>query len=121
MSGGSATTRGKLITSGSGGVLVLTLNRPEVRNAIDTETAWAVSDALDELEADADPGRRRADRARAARSARAWTSRRSSPGRSPSVGTRGFAGIVERPPAKPDRRGGGGHRGGGRLRDRAGL
>ncbi len=43
---------GKLLTERRGGVLVLTLNRPEVRNAIDTETAWAVSHALDALEAD---------------------------------------------------------------------
>jgi len=32
----------KLLRERRDGVLVLTLNRPEVRNAIDTETAWAV-------------------------------------------------------------------------------
>jgi len=35
----------------SDGVAVITLNRPEVRNAIDRATAEAISDALDEMDA----------------------------------------------------------------------
>lgn len=81
-------------------LLVITLNRPEVRNAIDTETAWAVSNALDLLESDA------------LLSAAVLTGAGGTfcagmdlaaflAGERPSVGERGFAGIVERPPAKP--------------------
>ena len=47
----------KVLTERRGGVLVITLNRPEVKNAIDTDTAWAVSHALDELDDDRDARR----------------------------------------------------------------
>jgi enoyl-CoA hydratase/carnithine racemase len=93
-------TGGKLLTERRGGVLVLTLNRPEVRNAIDTETAWAVSHALDELEADVTLAAAVLTGAGgtfcAGMDLKAFLA-----GEKPSVGVRGFAGIVERPPAKP--------------------
>ncbi len=90
----------KVLTERRGGVLVITLNRPEVKNAIDTETAWAVSHALDELDDDrtlvagvlAGTGSTFC----AGMDLKAFLA-----GEKPSVGDRGFAGIVERPPAKP--------------------
>ena len=93
-------TDGKLITQRQGRVLVLTLNRPEVRNAIDTETAWAISHALDEFEADATLAAAVLTGAGgtfcAGMDLKAFLA-----GEKPSVGVRGFAGIVERPPGKP--------------------
>ena len=98
--GGSATTGAKLLAERRGGVLVLTLNRPEVRNAIDTEIAWAVSNALDELETDQTLTAAVLTGANgtfcAGMDLKAFLA-----GESPSVGRRGFAGIVEQPPAKP--------------------
>jgi enoyl-CoA hydratase len=92
-------TTAKLLTERRGGVLVLTLNRPEVRNAIDTETAWAVSHALDELEADTTLAAAVLTGAGgtfcAGMDLKAFLA-----GEKPTV-ARGFAGIVERPPAKP--------------------
>jgi enoyl-CoA hydratase len=90
----------KVLTERRGGVLVITLNRPEVKNAIDTETAWAVSHALDELDDDrglvagvlAGTGSTFC----AGMDLKAFLA-----GEKPSVGDRGFAGIVERPPTKP--------------------
>ena len=91
---------GKLLTERRGGVLVLTLNRPEVRNAIDTETAWAVSNALDQLEAD--PALTAAVLTGAGGTFCAGMDLKAFlAGENPSVGRRGFAGIVEGPPAKP--------------------
>jgi enoyl-CoA hydratase len=91
---------GKLLTGRRGSVLVLTLNRPEVRNAIDTETAGAVSHALDELEAD--PALAAAVLTGAGGTFCAGMDLKAFlAGEKPSVGARGFAGIVERPPAKP--------------------
>lgn len=79
---------------------MLTLNRPEVRNAIDTETAWAISDALDAFEADneliAAVLTGTGGTFCAGMDLKAFLA-----GEKPSVGTRGFAGIVERPPVKP--------------------
>jgi enoyl-CoA hydratase len=100
MTGDTAMTGGKLIVERRGGVLVLTLNRPQVRNAIDTETAWAVSNALDQLEAD--PALTAAVLTGAGGTFCAGMDLKAFlAGESPSVGRRGFAGIVERPPAKP--------------------
>jgi enoyl-CoA hydratase len=83
-----------------GGVLVITLNRPEVKNAIDTETAWGVSAALDELDGDrslvAGVLTGAGSTFCAGMDLKAFLA-----GEKPSVGDRGFAGIVERPPAKP--------------------
>lgn len=93
-------TGGTLLTERRGAVLVLTLNRPEVRNAIDTQTAQAVSDALDEFEADVTLAAAVLTGAGgtfcAGMDLKAFLA-----GEKPSAGVRGFAGIVERPPAKP--------------------
>ena len=90
----------KLTTERRDGVLVLTLNRPEVRNAIDTETAWAISRAIDEFEADTALTVAVLTGAGgtfcAGMDLKAFLA-----GEKPSAGVRGFAGIVERPPAKP--------------------
>lgn len=91
---------GTVLTERTGGVLVITINRPEARNAINTETAIAIAAALDELDARDDLV------------AGVITGAGSSfctgmdlkaflAGERPSVPVRGFAGIVERPPAKP--------------------
>jgi enoyl-CoA hydratase len=82
------------------GVLVVTINRPEARNAINTETAVAIGEAMDRLDH---------DRALvsgvitgaggtfcAGMDLKAFLA-----GEQPSIPGRGFAGIVEQPPAKP--------------------
>ena len=90
----------KLLVERRGGVLVLTLNRPEVRNAIDREVALAVADALDMFEAD--PALVAAVLTGAGGTFCAGMDLKAFlAGEKPSVGTRGFAGFVERPPAKP--------------------
>jgi enoyl-CoA hydratase len=43
-----------VLTSRADGILVITLNRPEVRNAINSDLSLGVLDALDELDSDAD-------------------------------------------------------------------
>jgi enoyl-CoA hydratase len=81
-------------------VLVVTINRPAVRNAINTAAAVGIAEALDELDV-------RDDLA-----AGVLTGAGSSfctgmdlgaflAGERPSVPVRGFAGIVEKPPDKP--------------------
>lgn len=93
-------TSEKLIVERHGRVLVLTLNRPEVRNAIDTETAWAISNALDLLDSDSQLSAAVVTGAGgtfcAGMDLKAFLA-----GEKPSVGARGFAGFVEQPPAKP--------------------
>ena len=80
--------------------MIITLNRPEVRNAIDTETAWAISNALDTL--DADPTLAAAVLTGAGATFCAGMDLKAFlAGEKPSVGARGFAGIVEKPPLKP--------------------
>ena len=59
-----------------GPVAVVTIDRPEARNAVDRPTADALVDAFARFDADADLCGRGADRRRTARSARAPTSRR---------------------------------------------
>ncbi len=41
-----------VLVARDGGVLTITMNRPQVRNAIDAAMAHAVAAALDELDAD---------------------------------------------------------------------
>jgi enoyl-CoA hydratase len=90
----------KVHTERHGAVLVVTLDRPEVRNAIDTETAWAVSDAMDELDSDSTIALGVITGAGgmfcAGMDLKAFLA-----GERPSVGARGFAGLVEQPPGKP--------------------
>lgn len=96
----STATGAPVLTEVVDGVLVVTINRPEARNAINTETARAIGDAMDRL--DGDPtlvsgiitgagGTFCAGMDLVAFLA----------GEKPSIPGRGFAGIVEGPPAKP--------------------
>lgn len=92
---------GPLLVERREGALVLTLNRPEVRNAVDRPLAEAMARALDELDSDdtlrvgvitgQGPGFCAGMdlRAFAATGERPWAS------------DRGFAGIVRRPPRTP--------------------
>jgi enoyl-CoA hydratase len=82
------------------GIRIVTLNRPEARNAIDLATAEAIEAAIDGFEADAH--------------LRAMIIAADGPtfcagmdlkaflrGERPSTARRGFAGLVEKPPVKP--------------------
>jgi enoyl-CoA hydratase len=82
------------------GILTITINRPEVRNAVNTAVARGIAAAMDELEADdslacgvlAGAGGTFC----AGMDLKAFLA-----GERPAVDGRGFAGLVERPPAKP--------------------
>lgn len=82
------------------GVLVVTINRPETRNAIDTATAVAIGDAMDRLDSDSSIASGIVTGAGgtfcAGMDLKAFLA-----GEKPSIPGRGFAGIVEQPPAKP--------------------
>ena len=81
-------------------VLVVTINRPQARNAIDRAVAEALAAAMDQLDADqgllaailtgTPPG------FSAGMDLKAFTA-----GETPWIDGRGFAGITDRPPAKP--------------------
>ena len=84
----------------SEGIQIITIDRPEVRNAIDTDTAVAIAAALDELDHRDDlvagvitgAGRTFCT----GMDLKAFLA-----GERPSVEGRGFAGITEKSPAKP--------------------
>jgi enoyl-CoA hydratase len=82
------------------GVLVVTINRPEARNAVDTVTAEAIGAAMDRLDEDATLVAGVITGAGgtfcAGMDLKAFLA-----GEKPSTPGRGFAGIVERPPVKP--------------------
>ncbi|HEY2053059.1 MAG TPA: crotonase/enoyl-CoA hydratase family protein [Solirubrobacterales bacterium] len=89
-----------VLTEVRDGVLVVTLNRPEARNAVNGALAAGVAAALERLEAD--------DELRVGVITGAGKGFSSGMdlkaflrGESPHAGGRGFAGICERPPAKP--------------------
>lgn len=89
-----------VIAERSGRVLVVTLNRPEQRNAVNLAVAKGIATALDELDADTElsvgvltgAGRGFC----AGMDLKAFVT-----GERPWVGDRGFAGIVQRPSHKP--------------------
>jgi enoyl-CoA hydratase len=89
-----------VLTERRGRVLVVTLNRPEQRNAVNLTVAQGIASALDELDTDADlslgvltgAGRGFC----AGMDLKAFVT-----GERPWAGDRGFAGIVQRSPAKP--------------------
>ena len=83
------------------GVLVITINRPEAKNALDRAVAEGVAAAVDELDALRRPAGRRADRRRRHVLGRAWTSRPSCAGETPAIEGRGLCGITQTPPRKP--------------------
>jgi enoyl-CoA hydratase len=82
-----------------GNVMVLTINRPEARNAMDFETATAIAAALDELDA-------RDDLSIAVLTGAGNTFcsgmdlKGFLAGKRPSIPGRGFGGVTERPPRK---------------------
>jgi enoyl-CoA hydratase len=84
----------------TGAVQVVTINRPHVRNAIDSATAAAIAAAMDELDARDDLAAGVITGAGSAFCAgmdlKAFLA-----GERPSTPERGFAGLVEKPPAKP--------------------
>jgi enoyl-CoA hydratase len=93
-------TEAPVLTREVSGVLIVTINRPDVRNAINTAAAEGIASALAELDVRSDLV------------AGVLTGAGSSfctgmdlkaflAGERPSVPERGFAGIVERPPDKP--------------------
>ncbi|ASR39311.1 enoyl-CoA hydratase [Prauserella marina] len=93
-------TDSPVLTERIDGVLVVTINRPEARNAINTEAAEGIAAAMSELDADDDLVAGVVTGAGstfcAGMDLKAFLA-----GERPSVRERGFAGIVRQPPVKP--------------------
>ena len=90
----------KVLVERDAGVMTITISRPEVRNAIDEETARGLAAALEEL--DPDPVLRAAVLTGAGGTFCSGMDLRAFlAGERPSIEGRGFAGLVERPPDKP--------------------
>ena len=91
---------GPVLTEVADGVGVLTLNRPEARNAVDLATTEALAAALDEFDARDDVAVLVLTGAGgtfcAGMDLKAFVR-----GENPHIPGRGFAGIVERGPDKP--------------------
>ena len=89
-----------LLTERRGRILLITLNRPDARNAVNLAMAEGMAAALDELDADGDLAVGVITGAGAGFCAgmdlKAFVT-----GERPWVGDRGFAGIVQRPAEKP--------------------
>lgn len=94
-------TDSMVLTERQGGVFVITINRPESRNAVDYACAEQMARAFDELDADPElrigvlTGAGKGFSAGMDLKAFAATRIR------PRIGDRGFAGMAEKPPAKP--------------------
>lgn len=82
-------------------IQVITLNRPQARNAIDHETADALAAALDRLDADESVALGILTGAGNTFSAGMDLKAFAATGQRPYVEGRGFGGICERPPRKP--------------------
>jgi enoyl-CoA hydratase len=97
---GAQAVPGPVLSEVAGGVAVLTINRPEVRNAINGEAARAIAAALAEYDASREVRVIVLTGAGGTFSAgmdlKAFLA-----GDAPVAGGRGFAGLAERPPAKP--------------------
>jgi enoyl-CoA hydratase len=95
-----STTDPAVLTERRGRVLVVTLNRPDARNAVNGAVAEGVGRALDELDGDAELSAGVLTGAGKGFSSgmdlKAFVS-----GDSPHYGDRGFAGIVQKPADKP--------------------
>ncbi|MCR2799340.1 crotonase/enoyl-CoA hydratase family protein [Microbacterium sp. zg-Y818] len=89
-----------VLTATSGRILVITLNRPNVRNAVDGAVARGIHAALDELDADPSLSVGIVQGAGPGFCAGNDLKNLGDAAESPVTG-RGFAGIVERPAAKP--------------------
>lgn len=83
------------------GILIMRLNRPQARNAVNLETAQALAAALDTL--DADPQLRLGILTGAGGNFCSGMDLKAfaATGQRPYVGDRGFGGLCERPPEKP--------------------
>ena len=89
-----------ILTEGRGPVLVITINRPEARNSISRAAAEAMSDALDQL--DADPNLSVGVITGNGKGFSAGMDLKGfAGGEFPVSGDRGFAGMVQRPAKKP--------------------
>ncbi len=90
----------EVLTDRRDGVLLITLNRPEARNAVNLAVAEGIAAALDELDGSEDLSAGVLTGAGkgfcAGMDLKAFVS-----GQRPWVSDRGFAGIVRRPPRKP--------------------
>lgn len=90
----------EVLTERRDGVLLITLNRPDARNAVNLAVAEGIAAALDELDGSEDLSVGVLTGAGkgfcAGMDLKAFVS-----GQRPWVGDRGFAGIVRRPPVKP--------------------
>src|ERR1700729_1211094 len=89
-----------VLTEVDGGIAVITINRPQARNAVNGDVARGIATAVDELDAAADVRVLILTGAGGTFSAgmdlKGFLS-----GDNPTAGGRGFAGITERPPATP--------------------
>ena len=91
---------GAVLTERRGQVLVITLNRPDARNAVNAELAQGVATALDELD-----GERELSVGVLTGAGKGFCAgmdlKAFVQGESPHVEGRGFAGIAQQPPRKP--------------------
>jgi enoyl-CoA hydratase len=90
----------EVLTEASDGVAVITINRPEARNAVNGAVARGIAAALDEFDANSDVRVLILTGAGGTFSA-GMDLKGFLAGDSPSFEDRGFGGIVERPPGKP--------------------
>jgi enoyl-CoA hydratase len=89
-----------VLTEVDGGIAVITINRPEARNAVNGEVARGIAAAIDEFDAAADV--RVLILAGAGGTFSAGMDLKGFlAGDNPTVPGRGFAGLAERPPVKP--------------------
>src|SRR5690606_32374872 len=97
---GSRSMNDELVTKRHDGVLLLVLNRPHARNAVSLALAERLAAALDEL--DGDPALRAAVITGAGGTFCSGMDLKGfARGERPVVPGRGFAGLVEWPPAEP--------------------
>lgn len=89
-----------VLTEVDGAVLVITINRPEAKNAVNSGVAQGIAAGLDELDSRKDLSVAVITGAGGSFSS-GMDLKGFLKGENPFVDGRGFAGIVERPPAKP--------------------
>ena len=89
-----------VLTEVDGGIAVITINRPQARNAVNGDVARGIATAVDELDATNDVRVLILTGAGGTFSA-GMDLKGFLTGDNPTVGGRGFAGITERPPVKP--------------------
>jgi len=89
-----------VLTEVDGGVAVITINRPQARNAVNGDVAGGIATAVDELDA-ADDVRVLILTGAGGTFSAGMDLKGFLTGDNPTKGGRGFAGITERPPVKP--------------------